>query len=647
MNATSAASAINNSSPVEEAFANGWFKLSVSSDGSTAFVKKIVRHAGQGKAVTKEDVLKQLKKDKIVHGIDIEAIDRLLELVETDNIPAEPFPIAAGNVQEGENGRLEWVDDSLNTNDTLSFVIADMRIATRYPAIQGKPGKNVFGKPKQAKPVFDPQLIAGDGIKMTQGEDGEFIYETVYGGELIYESDKIYIEPHLTISEDELQAHMDIPVGIVAGSEKKFSIDDVLNTLKVLNVNYGLLHDNINEWLNKKVNENKLAKNIQVAQGTPAKHGIDAKLVVDEKLSVGKLLPNGKINFYEKSYPWNVQVDEVIGHIVPAQTEKDGTNVKGDPVPAKPPAESKVVLEGVEEGTDGKLRATISGVLLVNGLNIRVSDSLVIHGDVCHRTGNIHIDKTVTVNGYVESGFLVKANGDIVVQDNVEDATLESGSNILIKSGIRGSHSVVTAEGNISVGFAENAILKAGGDIHVKNSLLSCEIECEGILTLGSPSSAKHAILGGVMKAKGGMEVANLGSESSNRTIIKIGLGPEIVEQFDGLTEELKKRKAVIEDLDHAFQHHKRSNTSESSELFKKVAATREKMMAEYDQEKAKYVELYALIKESRKAKVVVHHSVYPGVHIHLLDKVYEVSEKRKAGVFCIDGEHFIYQPKF
>lgn len=647
MAATSASLPLE-SSPPEESFANGWFKLAIPTDGSAVFVKKIVRHSGEGKAVTREDILKQLKKEKVIHGINVAAIDKLLALVEADDIPPQAFPIALGNVKQGENGSLSWAADDMPKSEHPVFVSADMHIATRQTAVQGKPGKNVFGKTKQPKPIFDPQLIAGDGIRVHEGENGDFIYESIYAGELKFESDKVYVDPHLNVSEDKLEVHMDIADGMIAGGDRKINIDDVLNVLKLFNISYGILRENIQASLTEEnAQTNRFIEKVLVAKGKPAVHGIDARLVVDEKLSVGKLLPNGKINYYEKSYPWNVKTNDVIGHIVPAQPEVDGTDVKGETIPANPPRIPNVVLEGIEEDEDGLLRACVSGVLLVNELNIKVSDNLVIHGDVCHRTGNIHVEKTVTVNGYVEAGFIVEAGGEIVVADNVEDANLQSRSNILIKSGVRGSHSVVCADGNISLGFAENAKLQAKGNITVKNSLVSCETTSEGILYIGSSGTNKSTILGGVTTAVAGVEAANLGSEGCSKTLIYVGMGPEAIESLKDMVEELRKRKVVIDDLDQAFAQHKKSKKPESVELLKKVTVTRKKMLEEFNAVKERYDVLRAQVDASRKTKVVVHHNIYPGVHIHLLDKVYEVSEKRKGGTFCMEGEHFIYQPKF
>jgi len=54
---------------------------------------------------------------------------------------------------------------------------------------------------------------------------------------------------------------------------------------------------------------------------------------------------------------------------------------------------------------------------------------------------------------------------------------------------------------------------------------------------------------------------------------------------------------------------------------------------------------LQAQIEASRKAQVVIHQHVYPGVCIHILDKRYEVRKKENAGTFFLKDELIIFRP--
>ena len=133
----------------------------------------------------------------------------------------------------------------------------------------------------------------------------------------------------------------------------------------------------------------------------------------------------------------------------------------------------------------------------MNGRELTVTDSLLIRGDVCHRTGNIHSSQTVIVKGYVEPGFILESQGDVIVEDNVEQSEVRASGCVVIKSGIRGSQSKVVSRGNINAGFVENARLRALGDITVENSLVSCDTYCRGVMHIGRSTSKKSTLIGG------------------------------------------------------------------------------------------------------------------------------------------------------
>jgi uncharacterized protein len=629
----------------QTASSNGWFQIAIPGDGSTVSIKKIVRHAGDGKPVESKDILKKLKAEKVVHGIDLSAIDNLLNLVEANQIPEEAVVIASSDVEQGEDGNLQWCIEGVGEKDSQIIVAPDMRIATRRLAVKGKPGKNVLGKAKQPKPIFDPQLNAGPGICAEEDENGEFIYKTEYAGELKYVDDSISIETHVTISDDHMQAHMHIPAGKVEGVERAVAEEDILAVMTSLNITEGILLENIRAALKENGDNACLVKNILVAEGKVEKDGVNARLVVDEHLSVGKVLDNGKIDFNEKSYPWNVKAGEVIGRVILPQIEEDGFTVLGKILTAVPAEGANLVLEGIKEEADGTLRAVQDGVLLANGLNISVADNLLVNGDVCQQTGNIHSDKTVTIKGYVEPGFIVESRGDIIIQDNVEQSLVRSNGSTVIKSGVRGSNSKIISRGNISASFVENARVKALGDITVDNSLVSCYSYCQGTLNIGNPNSKKSTLIGGTTHAMKGIVAANLGSEGCNKTVVSVGSRPAALQKLKKIGEELTTLERTANELDHVYTQHRQNPAMANSEMLQKIDLTRQAKRQEFEQMTLEQEKLHVQIEDSKKATVVIHKNTYPGVRIQILDKSYEVKKKEGAGMFFLEGELIIFRP--
>ena len=971
----------------EQPFANGWFKIIVPSNGSHAYIKKIVGPVGEGKAVESADILKKLKQLKVIYGIDVNAIEELLKLVALDEIPEDPYPIANADVVHGENGSISWCIDGVENQEPEIRVVPGMQIATRLLATTGKPGKNVYGKKKQPRQGFEMQLDVGEGIHLTQEKSDVVVYLAGYAGVIKHESNTLSIDPQLSLSDDRMQAHMDIYLDAIDKTERKTSYDDILATLEFAGIKYKIIENNIKavfanadgskrlvknilvvqgkvpingddaviewylqpdtedsaqlavlpgqliasrtpptgaqagidiyeeelagqdgainnleagtgvlltevdgryeyraQWLgtaevesdsitvksnivisNDKMEvtmdlfaattgkegavvswehvmitlneygitygiqekaiksalqqltdshqshikflvakgkepvhgqdavitwhfqlhdtvpkqrtvlpgqlittrepptrpqpgfdvymeelpaqegvdtlfsyssgiaETKVDKHYEyrakwlgivekdsgtltvtsnvtisednmqvtmdlfpssagkeggevslehvstslsvqgirfgiqekeinaaleqmksshephnallVAQGRPPRHGVDAKLELDQQLTAGKLLENGKIDFYERSYPWNVDAEQSIGRLILAKREKEGMSVLAGLITASPPKDIKLELEGIQKEANGTLRVEQDGILLVNGYNLKVSDSLVINGDVCQETGNIHSNTTVLVNGYVEAGFTLEAKGDVIVKDNVEDASVKSKGSVLIKGGIRGSHCEVVCQGNITAGFAENVVLKTKADIIIKTSIIGCDTHSQGMVYVGNAHAKKSTLVGGITRAFKGVEAAVVGTDSYQKTVIEVGLGPDFMKLFKQLSVELQAKEISLNTLQRAHDRYPQQKKPGQEELFEKLINTLDTTRKEYDDMFSRHKALQEQIEISKKTKVIIHKRVYPGVWIHILDKIYQVTEEKNAGVFHLDDtEHIIFE---
>jgi uncharacterized protein len=808
----------NVSSNVEVASANGWFQIAVSNDELFATVKKIVRHAGNGKPVTTRDIFKKLKELKVVYGIDRDAIENLVKFVEDNNIPEEPVVIAKGDVENGENGSIKWCIEGASEENSNILLVPKVKIAERTLATQGKKGKSIYGKPKNPRPGFDQQLKNGEGVVCHQDSNDVLIYESSYVGLLCYKSGTLSVNSGITVSENKLQVYMDINTGKVTGTEKNVTAIDIYDTLKNMGIKYGINTERIKAAIEKSDASNEVIENVLVAEGKapvngsddeiqwcidvqaedisksavlpgqtiavlksnfgsvpgvnvygdeidgidgaelsvncgngiekinkndsyyfnalllgvaqydgdtlsiksgvkisddklkvtmsmlrpdianddgnillrhvtttlnehgiiygikekainlileninkerkskidlivaegmPAKDGVDTRVDFAKELSVGgKVLDNGKIDFHEKSYPWNVKENDVIGKIIPAQRSEDGRNVLGEELIANQVKDSEPELEGIVKESDGTLRVTEDGILLIDGVNFKVTDSLELAGDVCQKTGNIHSDKTVNVKGYVGAGFVLETKGDAIIQENVEDAIVSAEGSVVIKSGVRGTHSKVTAGGSLTASFAENADLNAEGDILITNSIINCHVVCHGMVHVGDANSRKSALVGDITHADKGIEASILGSDSFNKTIIEAGATRDSFTKFKDMTATILDIKKNITDINRLYEHCCKNPKSqeEQNALLIKLTGTRDLKNKEYQNLLEEKEKLKILIEESKNVKVIVHKKVYPGVTIRILNQTYEVSEERNSGIFCLKGDEIIFE---
>jgi uncharacterized protein (DUF342 family) len=112
-------------------------------------------------------------------------------------------------------------------------------------------------------------------------------------------------------------------------------------------------------------------------------------------------------------------------------------DVLGQPIFPKPGKDMPMPL-GKNVYADGnRIRAAIAGQLQLVNNKLHVSPVIEIKGDVDLSTGNVEFVGNVVVRGSVQSGFTVKADGNVEIFGSVSGGTVE-GANIVIRMGIQG-----------------------------------------------------------------------------------------------------------------------------------------------------------------------------------------------------------------
>ena len=603
---------------------------------------------GIDKEVTDTDILKTLETLGIINGVDLDQINSSLKQANASGGVVKNVLVAEGEAPvNGKDDVIKWNIDVQSEDINKRAVLPGQTIASIKSNSLSKPGLNVYGEVVPGVDGSSLSIACSDGVEEVKSP-GLLEYQALRLGVVQFESDALSVKSGIKVSEDNLKATMSLLRPEIAGNKGDIKLHHVMTTLNEYGVVYGIKTDAIKLILDNINKEKKSKVDLLVAEGVPAKDGVDARVEFDKELSVGgKILPNGKIDYQEKSYPWNVKVNDVIGKLIPPIRSEDGRNVRGDDLIANQLKDTEPELEGVVKESDGTLRVTEDGILLVNGINFKVSDSLELDGDVCHKTGNINSDKTVNVKGYVGAGFVLESKGDAIIQENVEDATVSADGGVVIKSGIRGTHSKIIAGENITAAFAENAELNAKGDIIITNSLINCNTVCQGIVQVGNGKSGKSTLVGDVTQAIKGLDVAILGSDSFNKTIKEVGAGNNSYMRLKEIVDDILNIKKAITDVKKLHEHCCKNPRSqkEQNALLLKLNGTLEQKNKEYNDLLEEKEELAQLMETSKDAKVIVRNRVYPGVTIRIMNKIYEVKEERKAGRFLLKGEKVIFVP--
>lgn len=259
----------------------------------------------------------------------------------------------------------------------------------------------------------------------------------------------------------------------------------------------------------------------------------------------GKLLKDGSIDFRERRVMVPVSEEEVLAMKIPASPGSAGVNVFGETIEAQAGKDIVVKTSGdvVFDPETNQVRATAGGVLsVVRGSVINVSSRKKIEGDIDFATGNVESKNCLVIKGSVQPGFLVKADGDIEIGGTVSSATVESLANVVIKSGVTGQKTRISADGDVDILFIEQGRIDCGGTCVVRKQAYYSTIHAGGDIRCRKDST----VVGSEMVAAGSMSFGDVGSEKANPLLLAAGVIPERLDIYREMTRNLSEMQSEI-----------------------------------------------------------------------------------------------------
>ena len=411
------------------------------------------------------------------------------------------------------------------------------------------------------------------------------------------------------------------------GSDEAYTYEEIADKLSQAGVRTG-----INEARIREVILNKLYDiEIVVAEGISAVNGTDGyyNFFFDseyERDNKPTLREDGSVDYFNVKLFEKVNKDDKLAEYIEPTKGEFGYDIFGKllvPKPGRPGP--KLRGKGFTVSEDGKsYYAQLSGKVEYRNYDLNVSNVYSVSGDLDIGTGSIDFNGDVTISGGVHSGVTVHAMGNIFIGGYVEDAILKAGKDIIIKDGVNArENGLIEAEGNVSARFFENAKIISHGDIKCDYMLNTNAMAYGNIYLEGKLGS----VIGGDITGIRGVTVKGCGSDAFAKTVIRVGATKSLNSEYAQIIMKIKDIDSEIERYDQAmykFDILKKAGSDKFDEtLYRKVFQTKIVKKAE----KAKYEErsryLYSLIKESEKAVVKVDKNIYPGSRVFMGDKTY------------------------
>ena len=451
-------------------------------------------------------------------------------------------------------------------------------------------------------------------------------------------------ELRITISDDRMKGFLAFTPS--RGTGWPVDVREVRSKIEEAGIVRGLDEGRLNKAL-ESIAQGKAFPNALIAQGKKPEPGTEELVTFHIHLATGKavtLREDGTADFRAQDRITRVGKGVHLATVRPPPLEGlDSWDVTGKPVPTPPGALNSLQAgHGVSavRQSDGSLHyyAQTDGELVRDGALVSIQQVHTIAGDVDMGSGNVNFPGIVRVNGSVQAGFRILAAGDIEIEETVDAAVLSSEGSILIGQGIKGDgKAILRAKKNIVAPFAEQAVLLATEDVHLKGACLRCRVKCNGKLLL---DSEKGSLVGGEVRTRQGIAVQNLGSPAGTRTLVWFGQDFMLKDQIDREEGELAaflKRAAEIEAEMKNFQREALAGRPPDSSALSHLRTEKAQLLKVIEQRKLSLAGMIQTFDTHSPSEILVRGTLFPGVVIESHGKRWETRTEKNMITLMFD----------
>ena len=519
------------------------------------------------------------------------------------------------------------------------------------PSLEGgQDGVDVFGKVVPGIQGNDPSIKTYENIDF--GRDK--LVATATGLLFADERDKTWRLRVLRFRDATIEVavapdFMSAAVTLVAeeGLGSPLSVENVLSALAGKDVKQGLEPYSIAEAVADARDGMPVLKRV-VARGRPARPGGSVKvawIITRASGALYKIHDGNRADFKERDTMTRVSAgDQLLTVQKAADTGEDGFDILGRPVKTNAtssgdsaPEHDQTIRE--ETAQDGSVFfvAAVGGELVVENLTgagsrVSIREQFAVPGNVGPETGNVKFPGAVQVTGSVLAGFSLVAGGDVSIGGAVEASLLSSDGSVRIAEGIKGAHrGTIRAKLGIEAAFAEQALLLAVEDIRLKTGCVLCNVKTNGRLLVGAE---KGSLIGGLCRARKGVDVAVLGSENFAKTEVSFGQDYLVADQIDAEEREIEKLKTLILQADRTM-----ADLEKAGAGLDRIRQDKVKMLKLLEKRTIRVFNLRERFEAHIASEVRVRGTVFPGVILESHNRFFEVRSKKTKVVFSFDQQ--------
>lgn len=267
---------------------------------------------------------------------------------------------------------------------------------------------------------------------------------------------------------------------------------------------------------------------------------------------------------------------------------------------------------------------------------VRVDDVLTVD-EVDYSTGHINFKGSVVVKGSVHDGFQVRATGEIIVHGSVEDAILESESNIHVHGSMFGRERArLSAGGNIQVTYIQQTEIDCLGDLSVYDGMFHCQVRVLGQIVAGG-RGGKGQINGGEIWAGKRIVARIIGSNSSTATKVSLGEDPYLRQKLRDIDHNLRYYKAELEQVVKSIIYI-RTRAADKATSLSELESRRGELLDTVNHLSDQVHEIREHLNRSRfHCELIVQETIKTGVKLRLAEIPRNIEEDQPACRFYLE----------
>lgn len=444
----------------------------------------------------------------------------------------------------------------------------------------------------------------------------------------------------VNISPDKMTAY----ITVARESFGRIGRKEILRSLRVMGVTQNIDPRMVDNLLSGK----HLSEKVQIAVGKAPVNGENGYYEYFFDTSNKRkptILPDGSADFKNMMSIGRVKRGDTLVYYHSAGKGEDGHTVTGLRIPSKKGKDLPALRgKGYMLKDDKKTYvAGVDGRVSLRGNTLEVSQILNLK-DVNQSVGNVAFDGNVMIAGTVSDGVIIEADGDVIIDGFVENATISATGNVILKQGMNGGGTAsINAGRSVQGKFFEGVSIKAGEEIRA-NYVLNCNLYCNDSITI---FGKKGLILGGTTFSTREIKVSNVGNEVGVRTNIRMGISDELRSKqikVESAIRDKENKLLVLRKGQRDFQDKYPAEIRNTMEVYVKIENALFTVTQEKDELLAQKEAIMKEMMATAETQMVVSNILYDNVLIDIEGKKLLSTRSKNVTVKCIDNHIGIFK---